>query len=150
MDERPQDRLAEKVGQVLAGLAQPRPLALDLADPEPLADELVEADPAGRHVTPVLARSEGDAIGRREVLEDFRLDEGDVAVRRWIGLPGATLGGVSVAFEPDPGNRLDALQARHRRLGGSRDVDGFDSTGVRHPRNLAPPASAHSVRRPDP
>src|SRR5258706_9801970 len=110
MDERPQDRLAEEVGQVLAGLAQPRSFALDLADAEPLADQLVETDPAGRHVAPALAGGEDDAIGRREVLEDLGFDEGDVAVGRRIGRPGATSGGVAVAFEPDPGDGMDALQ----------------------------------------
>src|SRR6266566_9957646 len=150
MDERPEDRLAKEIGQVLAGLAQPGPLALDLADTEPPSDELVEADPARRHVAAALAGGEDDAIGRREVLEDLGLDEGDVAVGRRIRRPSAGSDSVSVAFEPDPGIGLDALQARHRRLGCSRDVDGFDRAAVRHRSNVAAPAGAHTVRRADP
>ena len=118
-----------------------------------------------REITPAMVRTaarnlEGRSGGRRRRAgaperRTLRRRHGSLfarhfAVRRRIGRPGATSGGIAVAFEPDPGNGLDALQARHRRLGGSRDVDGFDSTGVRHRRNLAPSTSAHSVRRPDP
>src|SRR5215210_7151416 len=80
MHELGEHRLAEQVGEVLAGLAEPRPVDDDGADPESAPDELVQPNPARRQVSARLAWRELDAGSVEQRLDLFRLDQGDVAV----------------------------------------------------------------------
>src|SRR6185369_9913761 len=97
VDERPEDRLGEEVGQVLAWLAQPRPFADGVADAEPPTDEVVEPDAPRRHVPPGLAGREDDPVGRGEILDHLGLDERDVPVDAEVRRPVAVPGRVAVA-----------------------------------------------------
>ncbi len=79
MDQVREDGLAEQVRQVLAGLAEPRRLALDRADPEPLADERVQVDPAGRDVAAALAGRQDDPVLGGQPIQLLRGDQRDRA-----------------------------------------------------------------------
>ena len=64
--------------EVVAGLAQLDPLALDLADPEALAHQVVEADSPGQDVAARLRRGQLDPLLGLQRLQRLGLDQGEV------------------------------------------------------------------------
>ena len=123
MGERLQDRLADRVREVLARLAETRALGFDPADPEPPSDQVVEADPPRRDVAPRLARREDDPVACRKGVDLLGLDERQLAVGPRIGRVSANLGGVAVALEADSGERPHPIDRTHRTAARGGEVD---------------------------
>ena len=109
VDERSQHRLADQLLQVLAGRAILDAFEQHPAHPEALAEESLQAHPAGGQIAAVLVDAERDPVLRTQGVEDFGLEQRDLAGAR-IGRTGgvkAEAGEVPIASQAHAHYRFD-------------------------------------------
>src|SRR6186997_3339069 len=78
MNQPAEDALGGEPLEVRARLAQPLADTLDLSNLEPPADQCVQVDTAGDQVASRCGIAEPTIFGKHQLIEDFRLDEGQV------------------------------------------------------------------------
>ena len=127
-DERLQHRLTDQLLQVVTGRAILHAFEEHFANAEPVTKQGVQSHPAGGQIATVLADAQHDPVLSMQPVEDFSLDQRDLA-GAWIGRAGgveAEPGKVPIASQAHPGYGLNLGQRLHGGAGAERDVDRLD------------------------
>lgn len=127
-DQRLEHRLVDQLLQVLTRRAILDPFEQHVANAEPLAQEWAKLHPTGGQIATVLVSAEHNPVLSPEHVEDFGLEQRDLAGARSRRAGGvkADPGEVPIASQPRPSYSRDLAQRLHGFAGSRSDMDRLD------------------------